>query len=170
MREVLRAEPQRGDGRVGRITDALVNIPNWAVRKLIIDDSAVKNSFPSSLPVAQLGAPARGSSSGLEQESPSAVDDLDHDFNLKSLRALIGYAAHAADADGEFGYVEDFVLDDTNWTVPLIIMHTGRRLRATRLLVSTTTVHEIDGPHKIIDLRLPIATIRSMPEFNGRLA
>jgi hypothetical protein len=147
----------------------LVDIPNWAIRKLIIGDSAVKNSFASSLPVAQLGTPATGSAR-FEDESPSAMDDLDHDFNLKSLRALIGYAAHAADADGEFGYVEDFVLDDTNWTVPLIIMHTGRRLRATRLLMSTTTVHELDGPHRIIDLRLPMATIRSMPEFNGRLA
>ena len=50
-----------------------------------------------------------------------------NDPHLRSTRQVTGYHIHAT--DGEIGHVEDFIVDDENWTIRFLVVDTTTGFR-----------------------------------------
>ncbi|MGZ9051645.1 MAG: PRC-barrel domain-containing protein [Rhodoplanes sp.] len=60
-------------------------------------------------------APLPSPGSMRRAEDIAAAQQNDDDPHLRSVEAVTGYHIHAS--DGEIGYVEDFLLQDTDWSI-----------------------------------------------------
>ena len=63
-------------------------------------------------------------------EEDIAAAQLKRDPHLRSIEAVTGYHIHAS--DGEIGHVEDFLVEDADWSIQFLVVDTrnwgpGRR-------------------------------------------
>jgi hypothetical protein len=67
---------------------------------------------------------------GCAAEDIAAGQRSDDDPHLRSIEAVTGYHIHAS--DGEIGHVEDFLVEDADWSIHYLVVDTrtggpGRR-------------------------------------------
>ncbi|MFZ0460620.1 MAG: PRC-barrel domain-containing protein, partial [Rhodoplanes sp.] len=67
-------------------------------------------------------APLPSPGSMRRAEDIAAAQQSDDDPHLRSVEAVTGYHIHAS--DGEIGYVEDFLLQDTDWSIHNLVVDT----------------------------------------------
>lgn len=70
------------------------------------------------------------------------------DPHLRSTREVTGYRIRAL--DGELGHVDDFVLDDTDWSLRYLVVDTGALWSDERVLVEPARVREILWDEKCV--------------------
>lgn len=91
------------------------------------------------------------------------------DPHLRSAREVMGYHLHAM--DGELGHVEDFVLDDRNYSIAAMVIDTRNWWPGKRVLVPPSRVTEVSWVDRKVRVELSRERIRSEPEFHlDRLA
>ena len=71
----------------------------------------------------------------LLKESPERHDDP----HLRSTLHVTGSHIHAT--DGEIGHVEDFIVDDKNWTIRHVIVDTTNWLPGKKVLISSKWIN-----------------------------
>lgn len=74
------------------------------------------------------------------------------DPHLRSTAAITGYHIHATDA--QIGHVEDFLVDDTGWSIRYLVVDTRNWLPGEQILISPRTVREIDWADRSIHLNI----------------
>ena len=74
------------------------------------------------------------------------------------------YAVQAR--DGEAGQVEDFLIDDENWTLQYLVVATGNWLSGKKVLVSPSYVDQIDWAEAIVHVNLNQETVKNSPEYD----
>ena len=62
------------------------------------------------------------------------IDFLDRPWHLRSVEAVTGYHIHAS--DGEIGYVEDFLLQDTDWSIHNLVVDTTNWWPGKKVLIA----------------------------------
>jgi sporulation protein YlmC with PRC-barrel domain len=87
------------------------------------------------------------------------------DPHLRSTHEVTGYHIHAS--DGEIGHVEDFVVDDENWTIRYIIVTTGIFAVERKVLISTTWIKSVDWANSRIDLDRTREFVKNSPELGS---
>jgi hypothetical protein len=86
--------------------------------------------------------------------------------HLRSTQAVSGYALQAP--DGAIGHVADFIIDDTTWTIPYIVIAPRNWLRGKKVLVPHRWVGAIDWSDSKVVVRAPQVVIRCGPCFAPR--
>jgi hypothetical protein len=84
--------------------------------------------------------------------------------HLRSVREVTGYAILAI--DGKIGHVEDFIVDDTTWTIRYLVIDTRDWLPGRKVLISPLWVDSIYWPGKKINVTKNKETIEKSPEYH----
>jgi uncharacterized protein YrrD len=84
--------------------------------------------------------------------------------HLRSSEEVCGY--HIAARDGEIGKVEDFIIDDSDWSIAYVSIDTRRWLPGRPVLISPAWVEAVDWPGKSITVDVVREAIKSAPEYD----
>ena len=98
---------------------------------------------------AMAARPRPRNPSGARSISPKLSDD-DDDPHLRSIEAVTGYHIHAS--DGEIGHVEDFLMDDADWSIHYLVVDTKNWWPGKKVLISPRSAREIDWTEKLVNL------------------
>ncbi|HLP14907.1 MAG TPA: PRC-barrel domain-containing protein [Bacteroidota bacterium] len=86
------------------------------------------------------------------------------DPNLRSTDEITGYDIQAS--DGEIGHVEDFVIDDTTWTIRYMIVDTKNWLPGKKVLISPQWINKVSWDESKVYVNMPRATVENAPEYD----
>lgn len=90
-------------------------------------------------------------------------DQLHHDPNFRSLRAIMGYAMAAT--DGEIGHVDDLLADLDTWSILRLVVDTRNWLPGREVLVGIEHVSAISWEDRRVSVDLTKSRVESSPEF-----
>ena len=85
------------------------------------------------------------------------------DPHLRSTHEVSGYAIQAV--DGEIGHVEDFIIDDDNWTIRYLVVATRNWWPGKKVLVSPSWIERISWDESKVFTNLSRQTIMESPEY-----
>ena len=94
-------------------------------------------------------------------EPPSLAKDPS---TLRSVKEILGYGLEAE--DGSVGHVEDFIVDDDQWTLPFLVIDSRNWLSGRKLLIPSEWVSELNWEERRIHVPLPGSRIEDEPEYN----
>ena len=77
---------------------------------------------------------------------------------------MTGYHIHAR--DGEIGHVEDFLVEDGDWSIHYLIVDTKNWLPGKSVLISPRSVRDIDWTEKLVDLEVDRQQVQDSPIYN----
>jgi hypothetical protein len=72
------------------------------------------------------------------------------DVHLRSVEAVTGYHIHAS--DGEIGHVEDFLIEDADWSIRYLVVDTKNWWPGKKVLFSPRSVKEIDWGDRLVNI------------------
>src|SRR5690606_35925157 len=102
---------------------------------------------------------------------PVAGDEADADAletsgdpHLQSARHVAGYHIHATDDD--IGHVEEFLVDDADWTIRYLIVDTRNWWPGKRVLVSPRWISKVSWGDRNVHVDVSRKTVEASPEFD----
>ena len=101
----------------------------------------------------------------LAEERTPSTREASWDPNLRSTNEVSGYHVHAL--DGEVGHVEDFIIDEDNWTIRYLILDTKNWWPGRRVLVSPQWIKEVSWGESKVFVDLSKAAIEESPEYSA---
>jgi uncharacterized protein YrrD len=87
------------------------------------------------------------------------------DPHLRSTQSVTGY--HIQARDGEIGHVDDFVIDDNDWSIVYLLVDTVNWWPGKKVLVSPTWASSVDWQESKIHVNLDRAMIKNAPEYDA---
>lgn len=135
--------------------------------------TALGTSFTAPIsPVAEPTGAVRGINelprTGTRQDSPMEVEARvtgSTDHHLRSASVVRGY--HIEANDGAIGHVEDFVVDDTDWSVRYMLVDTSNWWAGRKVLVPLLSISTIDAPTATVRVELTRDQIKNGPEYDA---
>jgi hypothetical protein len=98
-----------------------------------------------------------------------AATQLNNDNpHLRSIEAVTGYHVHAS--DGEIGHVEDFLIEDADWSVRYFVVDTHNWWPGKRVVISPRSVREINWTDNLVNLNVERQTVRDSPAYEASAA
>jgi hypothetical protein len=94
------------------------------------------------------------------------VIDPEHekgDPTLRSIAAVTGY--HIKASDGEIGHVENFLVNDADWSIRYLIVDTKNWWPGKHVLISPFAVREISWPDRQISLDIRRDKVKGSPPW-----
>ena len=85
--------------------------------------------------------------------------------HLGSTHAVTGY--HMQAADGEIGHVEDFIIDDENWTILYLVVATQNWWPGKKVLISPLWIDRVSWEESKLFTNLSRQTIKDSPEYTA---
>jgi uncharacterized protein YrrD len=89
----------------------------------------------------------------------------DDDPHLRSIEAIIGYHVHAS--DGEIGHVEDFLLEDSDWSIHFLIVDTKNWWLGKKVLVSPRSAQSINWGDRLVNLNVDRQRVKNSPTYDA---
>jgi uncharacterized protein YrrD len=86
------------------------------------------------------------------------------DPNLRSAAEVSGY--HVAARDGEIGHIDDFLIDDSDWTLRFLVADTRNWLLGRKVLVAPAWTRGISWSDKKLLVDADRETVKSAPEYD----
>jgi hypothetical protein len=86
------------------------------------------------------------------------------DPHLRSAQEVIGY--HIRARDGEIGHVEDFIINDNDWTIQLLVFDTRNWLPGNKVLLAPSWIEKIIWAEAKVYVELSQEVIKNCPEYN----
>jgi sporulation protein YlmC with PRC-barrel domain len=99
-----------------------------------------------------------------EDEAADAQRDRD-DPHLRSVEAVKGYHIHAT--DGDIGHVEDFLIEEADWSIHYLVVDTKNWWPGKRVLISPHLVRDVSWPARAIDIDADRQTVKSSPGYDA---
>ena len=93
---------------------------------------------------------------------PAAAADRDPD--LRSCAEVTGY--HVEATDGAIGHVEEFVVDDADWTIRFLVVDTRNLLPGRKVLVAPEWFGAVDWERMAIAVDLDREAVRGSPQWD----
>lgn len=94
-------------------------------------------------------------------QSPTKEEAIDP--HLRSSAEVTGY--HIETRDGEIGYVEDFIVDEQDWTVRYLEVNTQAGLFGKKILVAPAWIEQMNWKESKVHVDLLREAIRLAPEY-----
>jgi hypothetical protein len=88
-----------------------------------------------------------------------------NDPHLRSIEAVTGYHIHAR--DGEIGHVEDFLVEDADWSLHYLVVDTKNWWTGKRVLISPRSVQEIDWTDQLVNLDVDRQRVKDSPPYDA---
>lgn len=98
------------------------------------------------------------------EENMARAEQNDGDPHLRSITAVTGYHIHAS--DGEIGHVEDFLVDDTDWSIRYLVVATTNWWHGKKVLISPWSAEKIDWRTGMIDLGVRRQAVKDSPQYD----
>jgi hypothetical protein len=89
----------------------------------------------------------------------------DGDPHLRSIGAVTGYHIHAS--DGEIGHVDDFLVDDTDWSIRYLVIDTKNWWPGKKILISPRSAGKIDWKSRLVSLDVNREKVKGSPAYSG---
>jgi sporulation protein YlmC with PRC-barrel domain len=89
----------------------------------------------------------------------------DGDPHLRSIDAVTGYHIHAS--DGEIGHVDDFLMDDTDWSIRYLVVDTKNWWPGKKVLISPRSAGKIDWKSRLVNLDVGREKVKGSPTYSG---
>lgn len=86
------------------------------------------------------------------------------DPHLRSTQEVIGY--HIQAKDGEIGHVDDFFVDDAEWSVSYLQVDTRKWLPGRKVLLATLWIEDVDWAESKVSVELTREQIKDSPEHD----
>ncbi len=109
---------------------------------------------------------------GLKSPAPGWVEEThvaapvsDEDPHLRSIEETISYHIHAI--DGEIGHLEDFLIEEADWTVRFLIVDTKNWWPARKALIAPHMVRAIDWQDRFVNLDVDRQTVKGSPTYDA---
>jgi hypothetical protein len=100
-----------------------------------------------------------------KREDTEVVPDIDAgDPYLRSSTEVIGY--HIQATDDEIGHVEDFILDDENWTIRYMVVDTRNWLPGRKVLLTPAWIDSVDWGNNKVSVDLTREQVKDSPEYD----
>jgi hypothetical protein len=90
--------------------------------------------------------------------------DQEGDPHLRSTDQVTGY--HIQARDGEIGHVEDFIIDDTNWSIRYLLIDTVNWWPGKKVLLPPAWASDISWHQSKVHVDLDRQTIKEAPEYD----
>jgi hypothetical protein len=87
------------------------------------------------------------------------------DPHLRSAGAVTGYHIHAS--DGEIGHVEDFLLEDADWSIHYLVVDTKNWLPGKKVLISPWFAREINWTDNLVNLLVDRQRVENSPAYDA---
>jgi hypothetical protein len=97
------------------------------------------------------------------QSAEAPANQEPGDRHLRSAHEVKGYHIHAA--DGEFGYVEDFFVSESDWFVRYLLIDSHRWLPGRKFLIAPPWIDAIDWPQSEVKITKTREQIEHSPEY-----
>lgn len=91
----------------------------------------------------------------------------DEDPHLRSIKEVTGY--HIRVIDGDIGHVEDFLVDDTDWSVRYFVVDTKNWWPGKKVLISPAFAREIDWPDRLVYLTVNRQKVKDSPAYDATM-
>lgn len=114
------------------------------------------------VPAAMAGPPS--GSRQREEEIADAQRKRD-DPHLRSIEAVTGYHIHAS--DGEIGHVEDFLIEDADWSIRYLAVDTKNWWPGEKVLISPRSASDIDWTNKLVNLNVDRQRVKDSPAYDA---
>jgi uncharacterized protein YrrD len=101
---------------------------------------------------------------GPQESGAETSEAAGEERHLSSMRRVDGYSIRAL--DGEIGRVEDFIIEDENWTIRDIVVDTRTWLHGKHVLVAPEWVAGIDEQEKVVSLELSQEEVKESPPYD----
>lgn len=88
------------------------------------------------------------------------------DVHLRSAAEVTGY--YIAATDGDIGHVEDFLVDDENWTIRYLIVDTVNWWPGKKVVLSPEWITGVSWPNSQVSVSLSRERIKNAPEYDPR--
>jgi len=113
------------------------------------------------------GAVASSPYLGARRREEEIADARRRDDNphLRSTQALTGYHIHAS--DGGIGHVEDFLLEDVDWSIHYLVVDTKNWWPGKKVLISPRSVKRIDWTGKRVNLNVDRQRVKDSPAYDA---
>jgi hypothetical protein len=95
-------------------------------------------------------------------ETPAAEEGDPH---LRSTNAVSGY--HIQARDGEIGHVQDFIIDDANWSIRYLLIDTLNWWPGKKVLIPPAWASDISWHDSKVMVDLERETIKEAPEYDS---
>jgi hypothetical protein len=100
------------------------------------------------------------------READRAEARRDHDDpHLRSVEAVTGYHIHAS--DGKVGHVEDFLLEDADWSIHYLVVDTKNWWPGKKVLISPRSIREIEWTDKLVNLDVDRQRVKDSPAYDA---
>jgi len=99
-----------------------------------------------------------------EEEIADAQRNKD-DPHLRSIEAVTGYHIHAT--DGEIGHVEDFLVEDADWSIHYLVVDTKNWWPGKKVLISPRSAREIDWTDSLVNLNVDRQRVKDSPAYDA---
>jgi hypothetical protein len=160
------------DGPIGRLRCVLFDERSWAIRYLVVKTGtwlSERDVFISPGDVEQLSTQYESSQSvqiSLTREGCSAIPPAN--MNLRSSDDVIGYEIQACDSS--IGHVEDFLFDDTAWSIRSLVVNTRNWWPGgERVLIATYGIDRIDRVGGKVHTKLTREQVSDSPAYQRAL-
>jgi len=111
------------------------------------------------------GGGTTGSIPMQREEDIAASRRSDDDPHLRSIGEVVGYHIHAA--DGEIGHVEDFLMEEADWSIHYLVVDTKNWWPGKKVLVSPRSVTGIDWTDNLVDINVSRQKVKASPAYDG---
>ena len=93
------------------------------------------------------------------------LGEADDDPHLRSIEAVTGYHIHAS--DGEIGHVEDFLVEDADWSIHYLVVDTKNWWPGKKVLISPRLAREIDWTDRLVNLDVDRQKVKDSPPYDA---
>jgi sporulation protein YlmC with PRC-barrel domain len=137
------------------------------VSKLLQEASRRRYAYPYPGPYLWAMAPPPAAASQLyhdpaANEAARQAEERAAHTHLRSGSEVAGYRIRAT--DGEIGHVEDFLVDDTDWSIASMVVDTRNWLPGKKVVVPPAAVEHIDWDEGTVSVRLRRDELKQAPE------
>jgi len=95
---------------------------------------------------------------------PNLHADAAGDAHLRSISAVTEYYVHAT--DGDIGHVEEFLIDDEDWTIRYLVIDTANWWPGKMVLVSPKWIESVTWEDEHVSVRMTREQVRTSPEYD----
>lgn len=91
--------------------------------------------------------------------------ETEGDPHLRSAKSVQGYNIHAL--DDTIGDVEDFIVDDSNWTINYMVVDTGNWFPGKKVIISPDWIKEINWETSEVTVNATVEQVKNSPEYDA---
>lgn len=99
-----------------------------------------------------------------DEEEKKEFEEKIKNNKLRSIREVCGYRLKAK--DGQIGHIEDFIIEEKDWSVRYVVADTRNFLSGRKVLLSLQWIGDFDWAAGTVDVDLNVDEIKNSPEFD----